>query len=175
MNTCFFIGHRDTPADGYSQIVTEAERLILCGVIEFIVGHYDAFDRMAAKTVREAKRRHPEIRLLLLLPYYDTNTTKYGTGFDEIIYPEGQEMIPKRAAIIRANQYMIDNCDVLIMYARNIGSNAREFMEYAERRFRRTGKPQIINLADGTTDALIQFRRICSGSERPSHKLCKPP
>ena len=146
MNTCFFIGHRDTPADIYSQIVAEVERLILCGVTEFVVGHYGAFDRMAARAVREAKRQHPEIRLTLLLPYYETNTSRYGTGFDEIIYPEGQEAIPKRAAIIRANQYMIDHCDFLIMYARHIGSNTREFLDYAERLATRKGKPRIINL-----------------------------
>ena len=78
MNTCFFIGHRDTPAEVYSQIVSEVERLILCGVTEFVVGHYGAFDRMAARAVREVKRQHPEIRLLLLLPYYETSTSKDG-------------------------------------------------------------------------------------------------
>ena len=55
MSICFFIGHRDTPADVYSQIVAEVERPILCGVTEFVVGHYGAFDRMAARAVREAK------------------------------------------------------------------------------------------------------------------------
>ena len=148
MSICFFIGHRDTPADVYSQIVAEVERPILCGVTEFVVGHYGAFDRMAAKAVREAKRRHPEIRLILLMPYYETSTSKYGMDFDEIIYPEGQETIPKRAAIIRANQYMIDHCDYLIMYARHIGSNTREFMDYAQRLANRKGKPRIINLND---------------------------
>ena len=118
MSICFFIGHRDTPADVYSQIVAEVERPILCGVTEFVVGHYGAFDRMAARAVREAKRQYPEIRLILL-PYYETSTSKYGTDFDGIIFPEGQETIPKRAAIIRANQYMIDHCDFLIMYARH--------------------------------------------------------
>ena len=148
MSTCFFIGHRDTPAYVYSRIVSEVERLALHGVTEFVVGHYGAFDRMAARAVREVKRQHPEIRLTLLLPYYETNTSRYGTGFDEIIYPEGQEAIPKRAAIIRVNRYMIDQCDVLIMYARHIGSNTREFLDYAQRKFQRTGKPEIINLAD---------------------------
>ena len=148
MNTCFFIGHRDTPADMYSQIASGVEKLALHGVTEFVVGHYGAFDRMAAKAVREAKWQHPEIRLALLLPYYETDTSKYGTGFDGIIYPEGQETIPKRAAIIRANQYMIDYCDFLIMYVSHIGSNTREFMDYAQRRFQHTGKPEIINIAD---------------------------
>ena len=148
MSICFFIGHRDTPAEMYSRIASKVEKLILHGVTEFVVGHYGAFDRMVARAVREAKRQHPEMRLLLLLPYYETNTTKYGTGFDEIIYPEGQEATPKRAAIIRANRCMIDQCDVLIMYARHIGSNTREFMDYAQRRCQRTGKPEIINLAD---------------------------
>ena len=118
-------------------VVVETIRAIRCGL-----------HRMAARAVREAKRQYPEIRLILLLPYYETSTSKYGTDFDGIIFPEGQETIPKRAAIIRANQYMIDHCDFLIMYARHIGSNTREFMDYAQRKFQRTGKPEIINLAD---------------------------
>ena len=154
MNTCFFIGHRDTPADMYSQIASGVEKLALHGVTEFVVGHYGAFDRMAAKAVREAKWQHPEIRLALLLPYYETDTSKYGTGFDGIIYPEGQETIPKRAAIIRANQYMIDYAAIRgsLWIMRREGSST-------------LASRKSLTLRIGLTDTLIQFRRTCFGSD----------
>ena len=69
--TCFFIGHRDAP-ETLSPLLAEAvERHIAeYGVDDFVVGHYGRFDSLAAFAVREAKQRHPEARLTLLIPYY---------------------------------------------------------------------------------------------------------
>ena len=60
------------------------------------------------------------------------------------------ETVPKRAAIVRANRYMVDNSDFLIAYAWHPG-NARELVEYAQRRERRgllrvnvLGQPQAV-------------------------------
>ena len=69
--TCFFIGHRDTPDTIYPALLAEVERHITeLGVGEFIVGHYGRFDSLAARAVKEAKVRHPEVELALLLPYH---------------------------------------------------------------------------------------------------------
>ena len=147
--TCFLIGHRDAPESVFFLLKQEIEQhIILYGVTEFIVGHYGAFDRMAAKAVREAKLFHPYVKLILLLPYYQSDVASIEDGFDGTIYPDGQEAVPKRAAIVRANHYMIAHCDYLICYQRHIGSNVRDFMEYARKQYHRTGKPHIVNLAD---------------------------
>lgn len=54
--TCFFIGHRDTPESIQPQLDAAVERHIVeYGVTDFVVGHYGAFDRMAARAVRESK------------------------------------------------------------------------------------------------------------------------
>ena len=37
------------------------------GVTDFYVGHYGGFDGLAAQAVKEARERHPEIRLTLVL------------------------------------------------------------------------------------------------------------
>ncbi len=42
-------------------------------------------------------------------------------------------MVPKRAAIIRANRYMVEHSDYLIAYAWHLG-NAQDLVEYAMRR-----------------------------------------
>ena len=135
MSTCFFIGHREAPDSLLSQLSAEIERHITeYGVTEFVVGRYGRFDALAAKCVKVAKKRHPEVTLTLLLPYhpYDRPTST-PPGFDGTFYPPGMETVPKRAAIVRANQYVVDNSDYLIAYVRHSVSNAWDLVEYAKR------------------------------------------
>ena len=147
--TCFMFGHRDTPERIIPLLKQCVEQHISeYGVTEFIVGHYGAFDRVAAGAVREAKRLHPNVSLVLLLPYYRSDSDNIEDGFDGTFYPEGQERVPKRAAIVRANRYAIARCDYVIAYQCYVGSNAREFLDYARNLYRRTGTPHVTNLAD---------------------------
>ena len=146
MSTCFFIGHRDAPETLRPLLAEAVERHITrYSVTEFVVGHYGRFDAMAAGAVRAAKKQHPEISLVLLLPYYpypnDTN------GFDATFYPPGMETVPKPFAIVRANEYMIRNTDYLICYDRGQIGKTRDFMELAWQRERK-GLIHIENLAD---------------------------
>ena len=147
--TCFLIGHRDAPESVFFLLKQAIEQHITSyGVTEFVIGHYGAFDRMAARAVREAKLLHPNVKLVLLLPYYQPDAASIEDGFDGTVYPEGQEAVPKRAAIVRANKYMIAHCNFLICYQRHIGSNARDCVEYARKQYQRTGRPHIVNLAE---------------------------
>ena len=146
MSTCFFIGHRDAPETLRPLLAEAVERHITrYSVTEFVVGHYGRFDAMAAGAVRAAKKQHPEISLVLLLPYYpypnDTN------GFDATFYPPGMETVPKPFAIVRANEYMIRNTDYLICYDRGQIGKTRDFMELAWQRERK-GLIHIENLAE---------------------------
>lgn len=124
------------------ELLTEAveRHIVQYGVTEFVVGQYGAFDHLAARVVREAKQRHPEVSLVLLLPYY--RPEKIDGEWDCLFYPPGMEKVPKRLAIVRANRYMLDYCDYLIAYAKYPG-NSRDVMEYARKR----GK-HIENLAE---------------------------
>ena len=108
--TCFFIGHRDAPETLSPLLAEVVERHIAeYGVTEFVAGHYGRFDYMAAAAVRTAKTRHPDITLVLLLPYYPF---PYDTeGYDSTYYPPGMEDVPKPFAIVRANEYMIRTSD----------------------------------------------------------------
>ena len=144
--TCFFIGHRDAPEDLRPLLSEAVERHITqCGVTEFIVGHYGRFDAMAASAVRASKQQHPEISLVLLLPYYPyPNDTK---GYDATFYPPGMEEIPKPFAISRANEYMIRTADYLICYDRGQIGKTRDFVELARQRERK-GLIHIENLAE---------------------------
>lgn len=135
---CFLIGHRDAPDPLYPALQAEVERHISqLGVREFVVGHYGNFDRLAARVLLAAKRKMPEISLLLLIPYHPAERpVALPAGFDGTIYPQGMETVPRRAAIVRANRYMIDHADYLIAYAWQCGGNATRLVAYARKRER---------------------------------------
>ncbi len=133
MRSCFFIGHRNAPANIRDRLAREVERHIEeLGVTQFIVGRYGAFDTMAAGVLREAKHRHPAISLQLLLPYHPAQRLEpIPEGFDSTMYPFVRP-VPQRIAIARANRQMVDTCDFLIAYVAWPG-NARNLLEYAKR------------------------------------------
>ena len=129
MKTCFFIGHRETGERILPALAQEIERHVTeYGVTEFVVGHYGGFDRLAASAVREAK----------IIPVPE--------GFDGTFYPPGMETVPKRAAIVRANRYMLEHSSYLIAYVSHPSSGSREVLEAALRR-QKHGLIHVTNLA----------------------------
>lgn len=133
--SCFFIGHRDTPEEIYPALYAAIEgHIVNYGVREFIVGHYGNFDRLAASAVKAAKRIYPNVKLTMLLPYHPAEKSiPTPKGFDGTFYPPGMENVPRRAAIVRANHYMVDHVDYLIACVWHTASNTKDLVEYAER------------------------------------------
>lgn len=150
MKTCFFIGHHNAPEtvrplldDAIEQHITEY------GVTCFIVGHYGAYDRMAASAVIQAKKAHTGIKLLLLIPYHPSERkVELDDGFDNSYYPEGMEKVPRRFAIVRANEYVIRHvCDYLIAYDAYLATKTHDFVEIARARETKGGL-HVENLAE---------------------------
>ena len=133
--SCFFIGHRYADECIYEKLLAAVDTQISeYGVTDFLVGHYGAFDRMAARAVAEARRAHPGISLTMLLPYYpEDRAISVPPIFDGTFYPPDMELCPKRYAIVRANQYAIEHSDYLIAYVTGVGKS-RDFLNYAERK-----------------------------------------
>ena len=134
--SCFFFGHREASEEIYPVLYAAVEQLILeCGVTEFTVGHDGGFCRLAASAVKEAKRFYLEVKLTLLLPYHPAERSiPTPDEFDGTFYPPRMKSVPRKAAIIRANRYVVDHVDYLIAYVWHPASNARELVEYAKRR-----------------------------------------
>ena len=134
--SAFLIGHREASSEILPALADAIETHISeYGVTEFIVGSHGGFDRFAARALTAAKERHPGITLLLLIAYHPgERAIEKPAGFDHTYYPPGMERVPRRYAIVRANQYVIDHVDYLIAYAWHPASNAKEMLEYARRR-----------------------------------------
>lgn len=146
--SCFFIGHRDAPDSIRPKLDRAIAQCIERGITAFIVGQYGNFDRLAARALEEAKKSHPDITLLLLIPYHPAErSVAPPVGFDGTYYPEKMETVPRKFAIIRANRFMVDHSDYLIAYAWHPASNTRELMEYARKRERK-GLLYVENLAE---------------------------
>lgn len=154
---CFFIGHRDAPEELFPALAREVERHITeFGVREFIVGRRGRFDEMAARAVSDAKKRHPEVALTLLLAYHPADRPPHLPAcFDGSVYPDELSGVPKRCAIVRANQWAADRCTHLIAYAWQPGSNSRRLVEYAQRR----GNPLPVHVT-----LLSKVRHVPAGS-----------
>lgn len=150
MNSCFFIGHREADERLLPRLELVIERLITEEQVRFFyVGGYGGFDGIAATAVKKAKKKYPDITLMLVLPYHPAERPiEKPLGYDGTYYPDGLEKTPRPVAIVKANQLMVDSSDWLVCHVRHGTSNFRNLLEYAQRRAKK-GLIQITNIAEG--------------------------
>ena len=128
-----FCGHKEVwdrePVERWLKQV--CGELISQGANEFFLGGYGHFDYMCASVLRELKKTHPQIRLILVLPYL--NSTMITDGYDETVYPP-LETVPPRFAIVRRNEWMVRESDVVVAYVIRGFGGATKTLEYARRK-----------------------------------------
>ena len=105
--------------------------LIAQGADEFLCGGYGRFDYLSATVLRDLKQQHPNIRLILVLPYL--NSTILTDGYDETIYPP-LESVPKKFAISRRNEWMVLESDIIVAYVLRDFGGAAKTLQYARRK-----------------------------------------
>ena len=131
-----FCGHREVqePEKVMKWLYETLEGLISEGADCFYLGGYGQFDAMAADAVRALKQKYPDIRSVLVLPYLDREYDV--SGYDESIYPP-LENVPRRYAISKRNEYMVDKADVVVAYVVYGFGGANKTLRYAERKHKR--------------------------------------
>lgn len=136
-----FCGHKNVyQTERVSQQVKQiVSSLVKEGAGTFLLGGYGSFDSIAAVAVRDLKKEYSGLRSVLVVPYlnrdYDTSL------YDESVYPPIED-VPKRFAISRRNEWMVDKADVIIAYVDHDWGGAAATLRYAERK-----KKRIINVA----------------------------
>ena len=131
-----FCGHSQVPnsAAVAAALTTIIEELISEGADEFYLGGYGEFDSLAARAVRDAKASHPEIVATLVIPYMDREyDPQY---YDGSVYPP-LETVPRRYAISKRNEWMIDQADVVVSCVTHGWGGAATTLKYAERKKKR--------------------------------------
>ena len=126
------------------RLTSEICNLLSSGYTTFYLGGYGDFDLMAASVLREMKDSYPNMDRVLVLPYLDR---KYDEKlYDSTVYPP-LENVPKRFAISKRNEWMVEQADVVIAYVTHDWGGAVKTLEYAVRK-----KSQIINIGGVRSD-----------------------
>ena len=105
--------------------------LIEGGATTFYLGGYGDFDSLAVAAVRRQKIRYPNIEAILVLAYL--NREMDASCYDGTTYPP-LETVPPRYAIVRRNEWMVRESDVVISGVTHGWGGAAKTLDYAKRR-----------------------------------------
>ena len=105
--------------------------LIEGGATTFYLGGYGTFDRLAAAAVNRQKAAYPAVEAILVLPYLDRNMD--ASDYDRTTYPP-LEKVPPRFAIIKRNQWMVEQADVVISAVTHGQGGAAKTLHHAKRK-----------------------------------------
>ena len=103
--------------------------------LEIYVGRNGEFDVFAASAIKRIKKEleNSNCSIVLVLPYSVKDIEYYEKYYDDIIIPESLRGSHPKTAITKRNEWMIDECDLVICcIQRNIGG-AYKAMKYAEK------------------------------------------
>ena len=120
-----FIGHSDCQLS-VETVKDEIRKMIADGVDKFYNGGMGGFDAVCARAVYELKDEFPQIESLLVIPYLSFKCS-FSNLFDGSIYPEGLERFYYKAAILKRNDYMVDNSEAALCYVYTVGGAAKTY------------------------------------------------
>ena len=101
------------------------------GAVTFYLGGYGAFDGLAAAALRKLKETYPHIELVLVLAYLNRDTD--ASRYDSTTYPP-LEKVPPRYAIVRRNEWMVSESDVVISGVTHGWGGVAKTLEFAQRK-----------------------------------------
>ena len=145
MNISFF-GHSDFIYNDEikSKIFEILTELGKTNELQFYLGGYGNFDELAYEVCKLYKEKSYNGKLIFVTPYIDTNYSKLNTAqsyYDEIIYP-ALEKVPKRLAILKRNEWIIKQSDMVVTFVKFSWGGAFIAHTYAMKE-----KKKVINLS----------------------------
>ena len=111
---------------------------------KFYLGGYGDFDGLCLRTLKDLKNDFPDIELIFITPYLDKNYSKLELAkyyYDDVIFPP-IESVPRKFAILKRNEWMVEQADLVIAYVMYSWGGAAKALEYSKRK-----KKRIINIA----------------------------
>ena len=134
IRTACFFGHRDVTHDIRAKLQFIIEQLITEEQIyNFYVGHQGQFDSMVRSVLKELKVKYHHIRYTVVLAYMPDEYIKEVYG-EDTLYPDGLETVPRRFAISKRNDWMIQHSGYAVCYVHKITGGAAKFRDKAEKK-----------------------------------------
>ncbi len=151
--TACFTGHRQIPAEEEEKIRARLDEVIADligqGIECFAAGGALGFDTMAAQAVLRAKEQHPQIRLILILPFPDHGgrwSERNRKAYEEIIAQADEVEYATehytRFCMFARNRRLVDRACVCVAYQTKDTGGTAYTVKYA-----RSKGLRIINLA----------------------------
>ena len=129
--TCTFFGHHDAPNTVKKELREILIDLILNkNVRNFLVGNHGSFDFYVRSILRDLKKEY-QIEWVVVLAYLKKPEEFSCEDKYETLYPQEVASGPAKFAIVRRNNYMIENSDYVITYVHKIYGGAKQFQEKA--------------------------------------------
>lgn len=131
-----FLGHSELSDEEkvWSWLCDTLQVLTEQGAHQFLFGGYGRFDSMAASAVLQYKNSHPDIASVLIIPYLNRKTEAF--QYDSIVYPS-LEHVPRRYAILKRNEWMVDKADMVVAYVTHDWGGAAKALAYAKHKNKR--------------------------------------
>ena len=135
-----FCGHAHfSKSEEYEQkILSFLEEKVGDQPADMYLGGYGDFDSFAYDCCKKYKETHPNVLLLFITPYmtveYQQNHLEYQkTRYDDIIYPEIEDKLP-RFAISYRNKWMVEKADYVVAYVDHDWGGAYTTYKHAKRK-----------------------------------------
>ena len=104
--------------------------------IDFYLGGYGNFDAFALKCAKRYKEYNRNAKLVFITPYLgkwlSDRKDILKVNYDEIVYPE-IERVPRKFAIIKRNEWIIDRADYVFAYVKTHYGGAYRTLLYADK------------------------------------------
>ena len=124
------------------------KNIIDADLVTCYLGGYGDFDEICANVCRELKHEHDHIKVVYVTPYITLSEQAkikkmqcYGLC-DTSLYPP-IENLPPRFAILKRNEWMMANADLIIAYVNRDYGGAYKSLQVAKRK-----RKKIINIYD---------------------------
>ena len=144
-----FCGHSQfTRTEEYEQkILAFLEEKVGDTPADFYLGGYGSFDAFAYDCCKKYKATHPDVSLIFITPYmtveYQKNHLDYQKKrYDDIIYPEIEDKLP-RFAITYRNRWMVEQADYVVCGINHDWGGAYKTYQHAKRK-----KKHIFNVTE---------------------------
>ncbi|MBQ2662378.1 MAG: hypothetical protein IJF80_06985 [Clostridia bacterium] len=128
-----FLGHNDVPDfEKVSEwLCNVLDQFIYEENVVFYLGGYGGFDRLAASVVRQKQQINASAQAVLVIPYLNRKYDE--TGYDYTLFPP-LESVPPRYAILKRNEWMVTQAEIIIAYVTHSWGGAAKALVYAHRK-----------------------------------------
>lgn len=102
--------------------------------VAFLIGRNGEFDEFAASVIKRVQRDRGKENsdITLVLPYPVASMMHYEEYYDGIIIPDAVHGAHPKAAISLKNRWMVEQSDLIVVYAEREGGGAYAAMKYAK-------------------------------------------